>query len=148
MFVHTHAHTYTCVHTQLESESHRSLSMPWAVWLRWWECHPITERLCGSIPYQGTYLGCGYSPWSGSVWCLVRARKGGSQSMSLSPIDDSLSHRWFSLSRPLSLSLSLSAMGKCPRVKTKKNLCLSVTVNSWGQWPECLVHQPKHSNSS
>ena len=39
----------------------------WLVWLSWLECCLYTERSWGSIPSQGTYLGCGFDPWLGRV---------------------------------------------------------------------------------
>ena len=41
-----------------------------AKWLSWLECHPIHQKVEGLIPSQGTYLGCGFDPWSG---CLQKA---------------------------------------------------------------------------
>ena len=36
--------------------------------LSWLECCPIHWKTAGSIPSQGTYLGCRFSPQSGFVW--------------------------------------------------------------------------------
>ena len=32
------------------------------------EHHPIHQKVAGLIPHQGTYLGCGFDPWSGHAW--------------------------------------------------------------------------------
>ena len=39
-----------------------------ARWLGWLEHHPIHQKVAGSIPGQGTYLGCGFDLRSGRVW--------------------------------------------------------------------------------
>ena len=39
--------------------------VPWPVWLHWLEDHLIHQNVGGSIPGQGTYLGCRFYPWSG-----------------------------------------------------------------------------------
>lgn len=44
----------------------RSGAKPWLVWLSWLEHGPLKQEVTGSIPAQGTYPGCGLSPWSGS----------------------------------------------------------------------------------
>ena len=51
---------------------------PWPLWLSWLECCPMQQKVVGSIPGEGTYLGCGFDPQSG---CGQRQ-----------PIDVSLSH--------------------------------------------------------
>ena len=33
-----------------------------AGWFSWLECHPVHRKVMGSIPGQGTYLGCGFHP--------------------------------------------------------------------------------------
>ena len=33
--------------------------------LGWWEHRPMHHKVVGSIPSQGTYLGCRFDPWSG-----------------------------------------------------------------------------------
>ena len=38
-----------------------------AWWPRWLECGPVHQKVAGSIPDQGTYLGCGCDPWVGCV---------------------------------------------------------------------------------
>ena len=80
---------------------------PWLVWLRWLEQHPVDGKVAGSIPVQGTYLGCVFDPlsrhrWKAANWCF------------------SLTTMFLSL--PLSLSLSLKAMGeKMSSGEDKKN---------------------------
>ena len=49
------------------------------------------QKVAGSIPGQGTCLGCRFSPRSECVQSLVWAHMRGNQSMLLSPIDVSLS---------------------------------------------------------
>ena len=39
-----------------------------AGWLTWLEHHPEHQKVLGSIPSQGTYVGCVSDPWSGHVW--------------------------------------------------------------------------------
>ena len=39
-----------------------------AGWLSWMEHCPVHQNVVGSIPGQGTYLGYGFNPWSGSIW--------------------------------------------------------------------------------
>ena len=34
---------------------------------QWAGCHPGNQKVAGSIPGQGTCLGCGFCPWSGCV---------------------------------------------------------------------------------
>ena len=34
----------------------------WLAWLTWLECHLVDQRVTGSIPGQGTCLGCGLGP--------------------------------------------------------------------------------------
>ena len=41
---------------------------PWPLWLSWIEHHPINCKAAGSIPGQGTYLGCRFGSQSGHVW--------------------------------------------------------------------------------
>ena len=38
-----------------------------AQWLSWLECHPMHQKIVGSISGQGTYLGCGFDPWLGHI---------------------------------------------------------------------------------
>ena len=86
------------------------ISKPWAVWLSWLECHPIVHKVTGLIPGQGTHPGCGFS----SGWGMYRRQ----------PIDASLSHLCFSLSRSLfrslCLPLSVKAIKKCSQMRIKK----------------------------
>ena len=35
----------------------------------WLECRPVHQKVVGSIPSQGTYLGCGFEPWWGMEVC-------------------------------------------------------------------------------
>ena len=37
---------------------------PWPVWLSWLEPCPVDQNVAGSIPGQGTHLGCGFDPQS------------------------------------------------------------------------------------
>ena len=37
-------------------------------WLSWLEHCPIRQKVVGSIPSQGTYLGCRFDPQLGYVW--------------------------------------------------------------------------------
>ena len=39
-----------------------------AGWLTWLECCPIHQKLGGSIPGQGTYLGCRFDSQLGCIW--------------------------------------------------------------------------------
>ena len=41
-------------------------------WLSWLEHHPVHQKIAGSIPGQGTDLGCGLNPLSG---CIQEAAK-------------------------------------------------------------------------
>ena len=45
-------------------------------------CRPVHQKQAGAIPGQGTHLGCGFSPWSGSV--QEATDRGFSHSLSLS----------------------------------------------------------------
>ena len=38
-----------------------------ARWLSWLEHHSTLQKVVGSIPGQGTFPGCWFSPWSGRV---------------------------------------------------------------------------------
>ena len=38
-----------------------------AQWLSWLEHCPIHQKVAGSIPSQGTFLGCRSDPWSGHI---------------------------------------------------------------------------------
>ena len=69
---------------------------------QWIECQSVNQKITGSVPSQGTCLGCG----SGT---RMRTREG-------QPINASLLHQCSSLSLPL----SLEAMKKCPQVRIKK----------------------------
>ena len=66
------------------------ISCALARWLGWLEHRPAHQKVVCWIPGQGTHLGCGFDPWSGACgrqWA------------------DVLSHRCFSLSLSLPLSL-------------------------------------------
>ena len=39
-----------------------------ARWLSWLEHCPIHQKVAGSIPSQGTYVGSTFNPQSGSIW--------------------------------------------------------------------------------
>ena len=39
-----------------------------AGWLKCLDRQPMHQKVAGSIPTQGTYLGCGFNPRSGCVW--------------------------------------------------------------------------------
>ena len=43
-------------------------SESWLVWLSWLERFPTKRKVTGSIPGQGTHLGCGLGPQSGHTW--------------------------------------------------------------------------------
>ena len=81
--------------------------VPWPVWLHWLEDHLIHQNVGGSIPGQGTYLGCRFYPWSGV--CME-----GNQPILLS------------LPLPFSFSLYLPGENKGPPVPPRKmsNTCL------------------------
>ena len=65
--------------------------------LSWLEHRPTPQKVVGLIPSQGTYLGCGLSPWLG-----VYGRQ---------PTDVSLSRQSFSARpHPLHLPLSLKSV--------------------------------------
>ena len=38
-----------------------------AGWLYWLERRPVHQKVVGSIPGQGTYLGCKFDPWLSHV---------------------------------------------------------------------------------
>ena len=59
-----------------------------AEWLSWLEHRPAHQRAAVSILSQGTYLGCGFDPWSSAY--------------GRHPIDISPSHQCFFPSLPLS----------------------------------------------
>ena len=42
----------------------------WALarWLSWLECCPIHQKVAGSIPGQGTRLGCGFNTQLAHIW--------------------------------------------------------------------------------
>ena len=65
------------------------------------ECHPVHQNVAGSIPGQGTYLGCGFNSQSGCLWETIN------QCSSLTLMSLSLSP-----SLSLSLSASLSKLSK------------------------------------
>ncbi|KAF6095741.1 NADH:ubiquinone oxidoreductase core subunit S7 [Phyllostomus discolor] len=43
------------------------MSRSWPVWLSDLECHPVNQKVVGSIPGQGTCLGSGFGPQSGHM---------------------------------------------------------------------------------
>ena len=43
------------------------MSLALARLFSWLERHPIHQKAAGSISSQGTYLGCGFDPWSGHI---------------------------------------------------------------------------------
>ena len=45
----------------------KTLFCSWPVWLRWLEPRPVNRKVAGSIPSQGTCLGCGFSPGPGRL---------------------------------------------------------------------------------
>ena len=51
-----------------------------AVWLIWMDHHPIHQKFAGSVPDQGTCLGCGFHPG----WGMHRRHPTMSLSLSLS----------------------------------------------------------------
>ena len=88
------------------------------------ECHRINQKVAGSIPSQGTYLGCSSVPGRG-----VYGRQ---------PINVSLSHWCFSSSPHF--SLSKKQWKKCPWVRIKnmreKSGFFPPEVGSpdWNEW--------------
>ena len=52
-------------HVDLLSDGKKELGSL-AGWLSWLEHRPIHQRAVGSVPSQGTYLGCGFNPWQGT----------------------------------------------------------------------------------
>ena len=42
-----------------------------ARWLSWLEHHLINQNVMGSIPSQGTYLGCRFDSWLGLINVLI-----------------------------------------------------------------------------
>ena len=90
-----------------------------------WSIVPCTERVTGSIPSQGTYLGCEFHPQLGHIW---------EAAIDVS-IDVSLSHRCFFLSlffSPSSLfPISKKKRKKKPGLWSQKNLD---TVGSSSYW--------------
>ena len=42
--------------------------LPLLVWLNWLECRPINGKVMGSVPCQGTCLGCRFGLPLGHVW--------------------------------------------------------------------------------
>ena len=73
--------------------------VPWLVSRGWLEHPPVHQKVAGLISSQGTYLGCRFDLQLG------RAQEAVNQCFSQTLI---------------SLSLSLSAMKKCPGVRIKK----------------------------
>ena len=82
------------------------------VWLIWLECCPICQKVVGSIPSQGTYLGCRFNPQLGAY--------------KRQPIDVFLTHWCFSLSPLLPLSKSNEKMSS----GDNKKKCLLTFKNS------------------
>ena len=79
------------------------------------------RKVAGSIPGQGTYLGCGLDLWPWCVQSLAWALQ--SRSGCLRKAADrcsSLSSMFVSLSSSLPSFLSKSNEKKCPQVRTKK----------------------------
>ena len=46
----------------------RDLFLPWLVWLGWFARCPIYQKVAGSTPRQGTFLGCGFSSLWGHIY--------------------------------------------------------------------------------
>ena len=43
-----------------------------ARWLDWLECRTVHQKVEGSIPGQGIYLGCRFNTWLGSIpWVRI-----------------------------------------------------------------------------
>ena len=84
--------TYYCLKLYISQMLALKVIRPWKVWLTWLGMVRQSERSLGSIPTQGTYLGCGFIPG--------RARKRGNPWMFLSHMDVCLPP---STSLPLSL---------------------------------------------
>ena len=47
---------------------HLKVKLALAGWHGWLECRPVHQKVAGLIPGQGTYLDCGFDPWSEHVW--------------------------------------------------------------------------------
>ena len=45
----------------------KNMALALAGWLSWLEHHPLHQKVAGSIPSQGTYLGGRFDPWLGHV---------------------------------------------------------------------------------
>ena len=45
----------------------RTVTAALAGWLSRLDHHPVHQKVAGSIPGQGTDLGCGFNPWSGHI---------------------------------------------------------------------------------
>ena len=94
----------------------------WPGWLSWLKCHPVNWKMVGSIPGQGTCLGCRFGPSQGE--CKRQL------------IDVSLSHQCFSPSLSPSLPLSLKSISMSSGEDfLKKYSCPSFTKLVF-IWPE------------
>ena len=51
-----------------EREGSQKSLLALAGWLSWLERRPVHQRIAGSIPRQGTYLGCGFDLLAGHLW--------------------------------------------------------------------------------
>ena len=48
---------------ELQFNAKEQINQAPARWLSWLEHCPIDQKSAGSIPDQGTYLGCSFAPW-------------------------------------------------------------------------------------
>ena len=89
------------------------------MWFSLLECCPGHQKVGGSIPSQGTYLGCRFDLLLGHVWEVA---------------DVSFSHGCFSLSLSPSLPLSLKSINILREKKKKKGgIDLSKEMHAEGE---------------
>ena len=82
------------------------------------------QKVAGSIPGQGTYLGCRFDSHVHTISSLGAYGR--------QPMDASLSHQCFSASLPLSLKV----MKKCPQVRVKIELLYGPAATLKGIYPK------------
>ena len=83
--------------------------MPWLVWVSWLEPHPIDQKVIGSIPHQGGYLGFRFNLCQGTY------KKATNGCFSFTSLSLSLF-----LSISVSLSFSNEKKKKYPQVRIKE----------------------------
>ena len=96
----THLHCFPCQINTLINKEDTTKVTALAEWLSWLKHHSIQQKVAGSNPGQGPYLGCGFDPQLGHIqeatdWCF------------------SLTSMFLSLSTPLSPHFSLYKISEC-----------------------------------